>query len=547
MTQPAETSPITRPPIASARVFLAANALPIGVGVIAAAATAFLLHQLMAWPPHEDETLALFVGRDSLAGVVEHVTRERGGAPLHFLVAYGVAHLGFGLGGLRFVSAAFAVASLPLVALLARRLADRGTALAATALVAGSWVFLFHGVYARMYSLFLFLSLLSFLLLLRAVDRRASLPWCLWGIAILLVVASHPYGALVLAAQGAFVLVARRDALKPAAIAFAAVVVAGTPFWLTDLVLAGRFDVGVGGRGAKLGGPWAVVTYLWQTAGDFSTGRWPALATVLALALVGLVAVRAETRALALCAVGVPVAAFLAARLGGSTSPESRHLIFVLPFFAILVGAGILRSTRRFPVAAVALTAFLVVLEISWAWNRTPQLFEWEPNKRQATRDQAERFLARTSRPDDILFGYEPLYLGAWERNHDVSSTVIPRADATLALRVLDGRPKPLGRGLWILDASERNNLRPRLEIENRDPGPPGVFETRVFGPFLVIRTREPVRTVDAYLEAAARAMLVGKSLGIGDADVNLQTVERADRIQRGYGPSVRLGSETSR
>ena len=47
----------------------------------------FLLHQLMAWPPHEDETLALFVGRDSLAGVVEHVTRERGGAPLHFLVA----------------------------------------------------------------------------------------------------------------------------------------------------------------------------------------------------------------------------------------------------------------------------------------------------------------------------------------------------------------------------------------------------------------------------------------------------------------------------
>jgi hypothetical protein len=265
------------------------------------------------------------------------------------------------------------------------------------------------------------------------------------------------------------------------------------------------------------------------------------------LALIGLVVARSETRALTLCAIGVPVAAFLAARLGGSTSPESRHLIFVLPFFAILVSAGILRSTRRFPAAAFALTAVLVVLEIGWAWHRTPQLFEWEPNKRQATRAQAERFLAATSRSDDLLFGYEPLFLGAWERDRSFPTTVLPRADAKLALRMLERHPKPLGRGVWILDASERNNLRPRLEIENRDPGPPGLFETRVFGPFLVIRTRDPVRTEEGYLSAAARAMLVGRSLGIGDADVNLQTIDRADRELRGYGPSLRLLSDTSR
>ena len=239
---------------------MADHGLWIGVGAIAVAATAFLLHQLMAWAPHEDETLALFVGRDSLAGVAKHVTRERGGAPLHFLFAYAVAHLGLGLGSLRLVSAAFAIGSLPLIALLGRRLVDRRTALIATALVAGSWVFLFHGVYGRMYSLFLFLTLLAFLLLLRALDRGTWRSWGLWGAAILLAVAAHPYGALVLALQGAFVLVARRDRLRQAAIAFAAVLAAGTP-WLTDLVLAGRFDVGVGGRGAKLGGPWAIVSY----------------------------------------------------------------------------------------------------------------------------------------------------------------------------------------------------------------------------------------------------------------------------------------------
>ena len=163
MTQGIEAR-VETAPAAGARtsphVRLAEWWLWLGVGGVTVAAGAFLLHQLMAWPPHEDETLALFVGRDSLPGVVEHVTRDRGGAPLHFLVAWTVAHLGFGLGGLRLASALFALASLPLVALLGLRLAGRRVALVATVLVAPSWLFLFHGVYGRMYSLFLFCSLL---------------------------------------------------------------------------------------------------------------------------------------------------------------------------------------------------------------------------------------------------------------------------------------------------------------------------------------------------------------------------------------------------
>ena len=286
----------------------------------------------------------------------------------------------------------------------------------------------------------------------------------------------------MLAAQGAFVLVARRDRLRQAVIAFAAVLAAGTPFWLTDLVLAGRFDVGVGGGGAKLGGPWAIVTYLWQTAGDFSTGRWPALVVVLGFALVGLVTVRSEARALALCAIGVPVAAFFAARLGGSASPESRHLIFVLPFFAILVGAGILRSTRRGPWAAVVLTCVLVVLEVSWASQRTPQLFNWEPNKRQATRAQAERFLAETSRPDDILFGYEPLYLGAWERNRSFPDVVLPSCRR--------GARAPHARA--ATEAARPRRLGPRRERAEQPPPSPrdGEPRSRPSGPLRDARLR---------------------------------------------------------
>jgi hypothetical protein len=521
-------------------------ALPAGVAAVTAVAAAFLLHQLMAWPPHEDETLALFVGRDSLGGVLDHVTRDRGGAPLHFLLAWAVAHTGFGLGGLRLLSAGFALASLPLVALLGIRLADRRAALLAPAFAAASWIFLFHGVYGRMYSLFLFLSLLSYLALLRALER-GGWSWVGWGAAALATVAAHPYGALVLGSQGLYVLLARRDRLRSAAVAGAAVFVLGTPFWLTDLVLAGRFDIGVGGGGEKLGGPLAMTGYLWRTAGDFSAGWWPVLLVVLGLALVGLLAVGREARILSLAVLAVPVLALASAKLGGSTSPESRHLLFALPFFSVLVAAGLLRLTKQRLTLAFVLAAALLVAEIAWAWERTPQLFEWEPDARQVARAEAETWLAETSRPSDLLFGYEPLYLGAWERNARFSRIVLPRADANLALRTLLRQPRPLGRGVWVFDASERNNLNPALEIASRAPTPAGAFEVARFGPFLVVRSREPVRTPQRYVFLAGRAQLLGRSLGIGDADVNLLTVERADRALRGYGVSLRSLSSTSR
>src|SRR5262249_10208379 len=148
-----------------------------------------------------------------------------------------------------------AVGSLLATGALVARLTDRRTALLATTLAAFTWLFLFQGLFGRMYSLFLFTSTLAALALLRAIERRRVLDWALWGLAILATVASHPYGVLVLGAQGLFVLLAHRSALRPAVLAFGAVLVAGIPFWLTDLVLAGRFDVRVGSGGAQLGAP----------------------------------------------------------------------------------------------------------------------------------------------------------------------------------------------------------------------------------------------------------------------------------------------------
>jgi hypothetical protein len=512
-----------------------------------AAVGVFLGLRLTAWPPHEDETLALFVGRGSLGGLTETVLGERGGAPLHFLLAWIVAHLGGELSALRAVSALFALASIPLVAALASRLADRTVAALAAVFASASWVLLFHGVYARMYSLFLFTSALAYLALLEALRHGGRRRWALWAVSALVCVATHPYGALVLGSQVLFVLLVR-ERLREALPAFAAVAVLGIPFWISDLVLAGRFEVGLGGGGDRLGGPVPVARYLGQVVGDFFAGPW-SLPLVLGLAAVGAWwLARANRRAALLIGVvfATPTLAFLVAQVG-SASPETRHLVFALPFFATLVAAGLTALARRGRHAALLLpaTALLVAGQVAWAWQKTPPLFVGDPEPRVEARRAASAWLAATGRPDDVLLGYEPIYLGAWERSGDFSRLVLPRADARLAVSELERTVGPLGRGIWIFDAYDTNNAEQRLTIPLRLPRSASDFEARVFGPYLVIRTREATGSPLAYLEQAAAALQVGKTLEIGDADINFQTVSRAAALL-GYEASASARSRST-
>jgi hypothetical protein len=516
-----------------AELALGRGGFTAGVAGCTGAVAAFLLLRLTAWPPHEDETLALFVGRGSPTDMLHVVLGERGGAPLHFLLASVVAHSGGGLVGLRLLSALWATASVPVVALLVARLTDRLTALVATVLVSGSWVLLFSGVYGRMYSLFLFTSAVSYLAMLHALERGGRRRFAPWGLALVLTVAAHPYGALVLGSQVAYALVRR---LRPRAALWTlgGVVAACAPFWRADLVLAGRFDVGVGGGGEKLGGPLPVARYLRTVSGDFSAGWWFVLPFVLVLVAVGatlLWRTRRSSAVLVAAVFGVPVVAFLAARLGSATSPESRHLIFSLPFFATMVAVALVALARRAPVPAVVVLVALVGAEVAWGAHRTRPLFVGEPQVRAQARAAASSWLARTARRDDVFFGYDPLFLGAWERNRaEVSRTVVPRADAELALSALDGAQHPLGRGVWVLDASDNNNFVPKLTIPLRVPSPPSAFEARVFGPFLVIRSRAPTRTTPSFLLQTLQVMSIGQELLIGDADINLLTARRAAR-----------------
>jgi hypothetical protein len=96
-----------------------------------------------------------------------------------------------------------------------------------------------------------------------------------------------------------------------------------------------------------------------------------------------------------------------------------------------------------------------------------------------------------------------------------------------------------------VLDASKTTNEERSLEVPLAYPRPAAAFDARTFGPFLVLRTKAPVETPEEYLLRAGQAMLVGKRLYLGDADINLPTVERAARALRGYGASRSLSTSS--
>jgi hypothetical protein len=246
-----------------------------------------------------------------------------------------------------------------------------------------------------------------------------------------------------------------------------------------------------------------------------------------------LAAHRRDSFLLTACVIAVPALAFTVATLGASTSPEARHLIFALPFFSVLLAVPLVELGRVRPPLTAALAAAaiatLLVGELRWAHDKTPPLFDGDPASRVAARAGAASWLASTAQPDDVLLGYEPLYLRAWEQNRSFSTHAIPRADPDLFASALKDVPEPLGRGVWVFDAGDTTNVWERQTIAFALPEPEPMFEGRAYGPYLVIRSRRPLVTRAHYIAVSKTVMRLGLELRISDADINLRTMRRAE------------------
>jgi hypothetical protein len=287
-------------------------------------------------PWHEDEAVAGLVSARPLGDVLHTVLLDRGGAPLHFLLA----HVAFGVDGsprtLRWLSLLFAVATIPLCYDLARRVAGRFAGLTAAALAATSQLLTIYATFGRMYSLFAFASTLALDLLVRALDRPTRRTVTAATAAALLPLAVHPFGVFVLGAELAAASWRWRLRAAPAALL-------AIPFLLPYVRLPGRYDPDVG-----MTAPEAAARALGGSAGGYGVG----VLVFAALAAVGLWSVPRTFAALGLLVLAVPPLV-LAATTADKVSP--RHLIFVLPVWTTFVAAGVARLPYRLVVTAAAI------------------------------------------------------------------------------------------------------------------------------------------------------------------------------------------------
>src|SRR5512133_1524290 len=116
------------------------EAVSVAPALAITASAAFLLARTLpdisGKPWHEDEAVAGLVSARPLGDVLHTVVLDRGGAPLHFVLAHIALALDPSAEALRWLSVVFALATVPLCYDLARRLAGRFAGLTAATLAA---------------------------------------------------------------------------------------------------------------------------------------------------------------------------------------------------------------------------------------------------------------------------------------------------------------------------------------------------------------------------------------------------------------------------
>ena len=337
------------------------------------AAVGFLLYRIApdvnGKPLFEDEALAGLVSAESLPNVLRTAVWDRGGAPLHFVLAHVALALHPSPAALRWLSVVFALATVPLCFDLGRRLAGPVAGGTAAVIVATSQLLGIYGSFGRMYSLFAFASALAVDLFVRAAELRTRRAVLAAAASAWLLPAIHPFGLILVAAEAAVALVLWRGHPLRAALPVLAVAAAMIPFALADLRLADRYSAGPT-RHSALVTPLQMMKVAVRALGAVAGGREPVFLLFVALALLGLVILakrRAPFALLACLAIAVPPVLLVLGRSGGGDSGHlsARQLILWLPIWAALIGVGTARALHDLrPALQVISLAALTVLAV---------------------------------------------------------------------------------------------------------------------------------------------------------------------------------------
>lgn len=343
--------------------------------VVAAVAAGVVLRFVTTSPLWLDEAMSVNISRLALGDIGEAL-RHDGHPPLYYVVLHGwMAVFGESDLAVRALSGVFALTTLPLVWLVARRVGGREAAVAALVVLATNPYAIRYATETRMYSMLMALVLLGWLAVRAALARptagRLAAVALLSGVLLL----THYWVVHLLAATVAALAwraVHDRDRRAAAARTCAALAAGGLLFlpWLPSFLE----------QAAHTGTPWAgavrPTTVLMTTVVDLGGGP-PSEAQLLAVVLVVLIALALFGRAVdsttveldlrtrpqvrtELTVVGLTMAFGCLAGYATASAYASRYAAVVVPLVLVAAGVGVTRFTG--PRARAAVLAGVAVL-----------------------------------------------------------------------------------------------------------------------------------------------------------------------------------------
>ena len=387
-------------------------------------------------PLYEDEAVAGLIGARPLAELFDTVMLDRGGAPLHFVLAHLVFQFDASADALRWLSVVCALAAVPVCFDLGRLLGGTAAGIVAAAVVASSTALGVYGSFGRMYALFVLVAAVAADLFVRALRLRSLGAVLAAALAAWLLPAVHPYGTVPALVELAVAAVLWRRRSLRIALPVAVIALAAVPFLVADLTLADRAQVGSGEAFASPGDAW---DQLVAALSAFAGGDGVPLLAFTTLGLLGLaVLARREPAAVILAAaVAVPPLAFLVLRAGSTPDLSPRHLFYALPVWAASIGVGAAWLVRRVPWAIGA----AAIVAIALAAVTSP---------RSALRDPRELGLLPSETPasvrarrGDLLFPYSTPFLA--DLDHVRNAVPLPQGPGGLILDALDHAGEPIG------------------------------------------------------------------------------------------------------
>jgi hypothetical protein len=339
---------------------------------------------------HDEIVTASRLLRSDFVHAMEAVGFSESAPPLYYAVAWAWTQFtGTGEFGLRSLSAAAGVATVPVAYLLGRELRDRQAGIAAAALVAVNPMLIWYSQEARAYSLLALLSAISALYFVRFLDAGRRRDATAWGIASALALATHYFAIFPVALEALWMLWRRGRA----AAAGLWLVVLGC-LLLAPLAIHQMLE----GRAEWIGGR-SLGHRLWEAGVTFSVGETgdiisrPGRPLLAALPLAALLAAmlllwmrgsrrehRGAGRMLALVAFTFAVPAVLGLLAPSKDYVLARNLLPALvPLLAAAGVAVTLRGARRTAMAlGVTLVAYSLAFNVAAAVSPSLQRPDWD-------------------------------------------------------------------------------------------------------------------------------------------------------------------------